>query len=118
MAAPQRIADFRPEEAWLPFEPDHERPFDRRLAAHLYRRAGFAASARELDEAVGAGPREAVRVLLTAGATSGTFDEEMRRFAQTTLATNNPELMSSWWLHRMRHTPAPLVEKMTLFWHG
>jgi uncharacterized protein (DUF1800 family) len=42
----------------------------------------------------------------------------MHQFAQVTLAANNPELLSGWWLHRMRHTPAPLVEKMTLFWHG
>jgi uncharacterized protein (DUF1800 family) len=115
---PQSFADLRLEEAWLPFEPSSDRPFDRRLAGHLYRRAGFAASMRELDEAVRLGPQQTVKRLLTAGEKSGAFDAEMGRFAQTTLAANNPELLSSWWLHRMRHTPAPLVEKMTLFWHG
>ena len=115
---PQSFADLRLEEAWLPFEPSSDRPFDRRLAAHLYRRAGFAANTRELDEAVRLGPQQTVKRLLTAGEASAPFDAEMSRFAQTTLAANNPELLSSWWLHRMRHTPAPLVEKMTLFWHG
>ena len=42
----------------------------------------------------------------------------MRKFAQVTLAANSPELLTGWWLHRMRHTPAPLLEKTTLFWHG
>src|SRR6186997_3456053 len=115
---PQSLTDLRLEEAWSPFEPSSDRPFDRRLAAHLYRRAGFAANTRELDEAVRLGPQEAVKRMLMAGQTSGKFDGEMHRFAETTLAANNPELLASWWLHRMRHTPAPLVEKMTLFWHG
>lgn len=114
----QSLAEFAPSEAWLPFEPAAERPFDRRLAAHLYRRAGLAASEQELDQAVGAGPQGAVSKLLDAQDKTAAFDEEMRKFAQVTLAANNPELLSGWWLHRMRHTPAPLVEKMTLFWHG
>ena len=61
------FADLSPEEAWLPFEPTSGQPFDRRLAAHLYRRAGFAASSRELDEAVKLGPQAAVKQLLAAG---------------------------------------------------
>jgi uncharacterized protein (DUF1800 family) len=112
------LADLRPDEAWQPFEPTAARPFDRRLAAHLYRRAGLAANSRELDEAVRLGPQATVKQLLTPGDKAKAFDEEMHRFAQVTLAANNPELLSGWWLHRMRHTPAPLVEKMTLFWHG
>jgi uncharacterized protein (DUF1800 family) len=112
------LANLSPEEAWLPFEPMGRQSFDRRLAAHLFRRAGFAASTAELDEAVKLGPHSAVQQLLSAGEKSGAFDEEMQKFARLTLAANNPELLSGWWLHRMRHTPAPLLEKMTLFWHG
>ena len=26
--------------------------------------------------------------------------------------------MTHWWIDRMRTTPTPIVEKMTLFWHG
>ena len=61
------LADLSPDEAWLPFEPSAAQPFDRRLAAHLYRRAGFAASSRELDEAVKLGPQATVKQLLAAG---------------------------------------------------
>ena len=115
---PKYLADLSPEDAWLPYEPSRTQPFDRRLAAHLYRRAGFAASMHEVDKAVRVGPREAAKRLLNAGNENSAFDDEMRRFAQLTLAANNPELLTGWWLHRMRHTPAPLVEKATLFWHG
>jgi uncharacterized protein (DUF1800 family) len=111
------FADLRPADAWRPFEPSADRPFDRRLAAHLFRRAGLAAGPRELDEAIKLGPQAAVRKLLAPDRTAA-FDKEMHAFAQVTLAANNPELLAGWWLHRMRHTPAPLVEKMTLFWHG
>ena len=105
-------------DAWEPFEPSKAQPFDRRATAHLYRRAGFAATSRELDNAVKLGPQAAVRQLLGAADANTAFDEEMRKFAQVTLAANSPELLTGWWLHRMRHTPAPLLEKTTLFWHG
>lgn len=113
-----RLVDLKPEEAWLPWEPTSEQPFDRRMAAHLYRRAGFAATSGELDAAVKLGPRESVQRLLAAGGERTKFDEEMQRFAQSTLASGSNEQLAGWWLHRMRHTPAPLLEKMTLFWHG
>ena len=55
-----------PEEAWLPFEPTAAQPFGRREAAHLFRRAGFAASSREVDETVKLGPHQAVKKLVAA----------------------------------------------------
>ncbi|HEX5105467.1 MAG TPA: DUF1800 domain-containing protein [Pirellulaceae bacterium] len=112
------LANLDVDAAWQPFEPTRDQPFDRRAAAHLFRRAGFAATSRELDEAVKQGPQAAVQQLLAAPAAHRAFDDEMRKFAQVTLATGNPELLTGWWLHRMRHTPAPLLEKTTLFWHG
>jgi uncharacterized protein (DUF1800 family) len=107
-----------PDEAWQAFEPTSQEPFDRRAAAHLFRRSGFAANSQQLDEAVAAGPRAAVKQLLAAAADEGKFADEMKSFADTVLAVNNPESLSAWWLYRMRHSPAPLLEKMTLFWHG
>jgi uncharacterized protein (DUF1800 family) len=116
------LANLTPDEGWQPYEASADRPFDRRLAAHLFRRAGMAASSRELDEAVKLGPAATVKRLLFPSepdaAAIASFDKEMHSFALVTLAANNPELLSGWWLHRMRHTPSPLVEKMTLLWHG
>lgn len=107
-----------PQDAWQPFEATASQPFDRRAAAHLFRRAGFAASSRELDAAVSAGPQATVKRLLAAASSEGDFAVQMKSFADTVLAVNNPESLSAWWLYRMRHSPAPLLEKMTLFWHG
>jgi len=107
-----------PDEAWLPFEPSPREPFDRRAAAHLLRRAGFGTNLRALDEAVKAGPQVTVKALIEAPRANAAFEAEMERFVQSVLAGNNPEGLSSWWLYRMRHTPSPLLEKTTLFWHG
>lgn len=106
--------ELSPQTAWLPVA--EGRAFDRRLAAHLFRRAGFSASFRELDEAVATGLDATVKKLLSAD--TAAFDQEMQQFAEVTLAGGEAEALAGCWLHRMRHTPAPLVEKMTLFWHG
>ena len=46
------LAQIDPHWAWSPFQPTAERPFDIAAAAHLYRRAGFAANRRQLEQAV------------------------------------------------------------------
>jgi uncharacterized protein (DUF1800 family) len=115
---PAALSDFRPDTAWLPYEPAKDAPFSRRQAAHLLRRAGFGANLREIDATAALGPEAAVKRWLTPDGQTAAFDAEMTRFAQVTLAAGNPESLAGWWLHRMRHTPAPLMEKVTLFWHG
>ena len=108
---------LNPQNAWLPWEPSVEEPWNRRRAAHLFRRAGFAANSAQLDEAVKAGPQATLKKLLSPTEPPA-FAAEMQRLAGSLLASGNAKQLSVWWLYRMLHTPAPLVEKMTLFWHG
>src|SRR5687768_14841787 len=103
------LTDFRPDTAWLPYEPAKDAPYSRRQAAHLLRRAGFGANLREIDAAAALVPEAAVKRWLTPDPQADAFDAEMDRFAQVTLAAGNPESLAGWWLHRMRHTPSPLV---------
>jgi uncharacterized protein (DUF1800 family) len=108
-----------PQTAWQPFEPSAAASFDRRRAAHLFRRAGFAANSSQLDAAVKEGLPATVKKLLAIDAPECLkFAEESRKLAQTMLARGNPEALTAWWLYTMLHTPAPLLEKTTLFWHG
>jgi uncharacterized protein (DUF1800 family) len=110
---------FTPETAWQPYEPSAREPWNRRRAAHLFRRGGFAANSAELDDAVAAGAQATVKKLLAVDDKAhAPFAAETEAFAKTLLARNNPEALSSWWLYAMLHTPTPLLEKMTLFWHG
>ena len=111
--------DFTPQTAWQPYEPSAAEPWNRRRAAHLFRRAGFAAHTAQLDAAVAAGPGEAVRQLLAVDAAAhAPFAAEMQQLAKTLLARKSADALTSWWLYAMLHTPTPLLEKTTLFWHG
>src|SRR5687767_4959895 len=106
--------------AWAPYEPAGPGGWSRRLAAHLYRRAGFSAGSAELDEAVKLGPALAVERLFRpeGGGAASEFEQTSEMLAARTAATGDPQQLAAWWLHRMRNTPDPLREKLTLFWHG
>src|SRR5262245_59703757 len=121
-----------PKEAWAPWKPSADDPWNLRWAAHLYRRAAFGAPAFAPGASAWEGLHRAVRQGLEA-----TFDElftggpgladhdrlidnlapgrKRDRFLRT-----EPSLadLQAWWLHRMTTTPHPLREKMTLFWHN
>jgi uncharacterized protein (DUF1800 family) len=106
-----------PQWAWQPFEPSPMRPWDRRMAAHLYRRAGFAGNAAQLDAAVKQSPTAVADQLVqgpSTGAANGTSDE----LARTILATGDPKQLAAWWTYVLIHTDHPTLERMTLLWHG
>jgi uncharacterized protein (DUF1800 family) len=86
---------------------DHMHPDAARIA-HLMRRTGFGPAPGEVDAA-------------------GSYEETLARVLDTAIddGTEIPDPNDDditpgigWWLNRMRTTPAPLHEKMVLFWHG
>lgn len=106
-----------PNVAWAAWEPTPDNPWNRRAAAHLFRRAGFAATDAELDEAVAESPGAVVDRLLSAPETDA-FVRDAEALAASVAATGNTRQLSGWWTWRMLNTPAQLLEKTTLFWHG
>ncbi|MDQ3199738.1 MAG: DUF1800 domain-containing protein [Verrucomicrobiota bacterium] len=117
-----------------------------RTAAHLLNRAGFGAIPEEIEAAQRAGMEATVKNFLHPPADPPAAEEDdapwrapenltLRRGKMRALR-NQPgqprekiremanesreELLEVglWWLERMRKGRAPLVEKMTLFWHG
>lgn len=114
-------SNLAPESAWLPLEQREAQRWNHRLAAHLYRRAGFGATLTELDEAVELGPEACVEQLIAASSSSNesthAFDDQMSEMGQG-LIGSEPEALEPWWLYRMLFTPAVLRERMTLLWHG
>ena len=114
------LSTIDPAWAWTPYAPDDKRPWSRRQAAHLYRRAGFGAPTDVLDAAVKLGPAAAVERLFTpaSGAAAEEFESTSDMLARGTVATGDRDRLAPWWLHRMRNTPDVLLEKLTLFWHG
>jgi uncharacterized protein (DUF1800 family) len=122
-------------------------PWNRRLAAHLLRRAGFGGSPAEVDRLAAMPAGRAVDALIHFPDTSALPPPPALEppqipppgFFQQAVAANDPSVaeqrkalimannkirrknliaLQTWWLERMIATPAPLQEKMTLFWHG
>lgn len=110
--------DIDPKWAWSEYSPSPDSPWDMRAAAHLYRRAGFGANRSQLTKVVEEGPIAAVERLMAATEEPRDFLAEVDSLANASLATGNPKRLSAWWAYRMLSTPAQLLEKTTLFWHG
>lgn len=112
-----------PARAWAPFEPGPGRPWDRPAAAHLHRRAGFAAPWPILERDLADGPVAAVDRLIEGEPTSGDgqaapeFAALLDAMGERLGESAAPERLRGIWLYRMIHTPRPLLERMTLFWH-
>jgi uncharacterized protein (DUF1800 family) len=105
--------------ALTPFVSEGADKFDRRRAAHLLRRAGFAPTHGEVEQAVKDGLEAAVDRLFTED------EGEDARYSQTLDALagkfiNLGDLgnAQAWWVYRMLTTQVPLREKLALFWHG
>ena len=104
--------------AWLPFEPSADNPWDHKLAAHLFRRAGFGADRPALDDATGRSPAEVVDGLIALDDETPEFRSVADALMQTVVAGGDPKRLSAAWVYRLLFTPNQLLEKMTLFWHG
>ncbi len=83
---------------------------------HLLRRAGFGASPQDLQTYGSLSFQDAVDRLLNYQNVSD--DDMENRLKSLNLDLNQPQNQQRWWLLRMAWTQRPLLEKMTLFWHG
>ncbi len=111
--------------------------WDARAAEHLLNRAGFGARPPEIEAAVAAGLAATVQKLLdpsldwempayeridepTKKDLEGLPTDEQNRLKRDARERDRRQLIESgaWWFGRMRAGEAPLLEKMTLFWHG
>ena len=92
--------------------------------AHLLRRAGFGADEATIRAASQVGLAATTDALLNPERTPDTLDDDaiLAKLAGLLPETKNggtPAMaVKMWWVHRMIAAPHPLVEKMTLFWHG
>ncbi len=114
----QSVKGIDPQWAWQVFEPSSERPWDRKRAAHLFRRAGLGADLNTLDTAITKSPSQIVDELLLQSEQTNEFAEIADMLTRTILAGGNLKRLSAAWVYRMLLTPNPLLEKATLFWHG
>jgi len=91
--------------------------FGPRHAAHLLRRGGFGGSEADVAHVASLGMAGAVDSLLHPTVPDADFPD----YPDVALLYDRAKARSTtqlWWLDRMLRTNRPLVEKMTLFWHG
>lgn len=77
-------------------------------AAHLLRRTGFAATAKDVKKALKKGMSKTIQDALQK-------DKKSDKRPKWVDGTND---LQYWWLERMATTKTPLVEKLTLMWHN
>jgi len=106
------------QDAWAPYRPDDRRPWNLARAAHLFRRAAFGADYSTLRRALADGPEATVGRLLRPEADTAAFNRQLDEYESASAGPGSAAGLRSWWLRRMIQTPHPLLEKMTLFWHG
>ena len=88
------------------------------LMAHLLRRAGFGATAKELDHYLDMSYEEAVEELLSARPAPNELPTDLiRRYHVDQSDLRNGQAAGAQWVYRMVNTDAVLPEKMCLFWH-
>ena len=86
--------------------------------ALLLRRAGFAARPTELDRYLQLGWEGTLNELLHPELVQEDLDTLLASVQGNLLDLQNLEDVQTWWLYRMIQTRRPLLEKLTLFWHG
>jgi hypothetical protein len=107
-----------PAREWQAWQPDAVQPWDRKWAAHLYRRAAFGASLDELRTAEKRGLQGTLDLLLQGGPECDDLLPALLTAGQYTAAADKPAQLRGWWLYCMLHSGHPLREKLTLFWHN
>jgi uncharacterized protein (DUF1800 family) len=104
--------------AWAPYQPDARHPWNPALAGHLYRRAAFGANWDQLQRAMTDGPQKTIDTLLKPQADASALNRSDDQYDDSAAGSDSADSLRAWWLRRMIHTPHPLLEKMTLFWHN
>ncbi|MGI4789528.1 MAG: DUF1800 domain-containing protein [Janthinobacterium lividum] len=93
-------------------------PADSRNLAHLLRRAGFGARPDEWSAYAKLGLAGTTQQLLHPETMPDPFGTILQDIQGDYVDFDSLDSIKKWWLYRMSHTPRPLEEKLTLFWHG
>ncbi|GAB4147520.1 MAG: hypothetical protein Tsb009_20760 [Planctomycetaceae bacterium] len=119
MTDPQVIFEkFEPRSAWQAYYPLGSNPWDLRKVGHLYRRAAFGGSWKSLQSGLNSSPTQLVEQLLQGGSGQREFERVSEEQLDIVMRSQDPRQLKAWWIYRMLHSPHPLKERMTLFWHN
>jgi uncharacterized protein (DUF1800 family) len=118
-ARPKALDQIDPVRAWQRWEPSDADPWNRKWAAHLYRRAGFGASRADLVEAERIGPRCTLDLLVSGKPGADELLETLSDIGRIAAESDESgDRLRGWWLYTILQGGHPLREKLTLFWHN
>src|SRR5260370_379788 len=113
------LNEIDPAEAWQPWQPSSNDPWNRKWAAHLYRRAAFGASREDLLEAERLGSQGTLDLLLRGKPQAEELEETLVDTGRIAAERDDSgDQLRGWWLYCMLQGGHPLREKLTLFWHN
>jgi uncharacterized protein (DUF1800 family) len=108
-----------PTQAWCPWQPCAGDTWNRKWAAHLFRRAAFGASREELLEAERLGLAGTLDLLFQGRSQIDEIQQTLIDVGQIAAEHDDGgEQLRGWWLYCILQGGHPLREKMTLFWHN
>ncbi len=109
-------------QAWTPYAPSVEAPWNLRRVVHLHRRAGFAATWGELQRDLKDSPKACIDRILSgksrADGVPNDFESTAAMLAESAVAANEPNRLKAWWIYRMLFGLDPLTERLALMWHN
>jgi hypothetical protein len=117
-AKAQSLDRIDPAWAWQPWHSDAENPWNRKWAAHLYRRAAFGPTDAELKQALKNGHQATLDLLLGGEPHAAALVDFLNKEGERISHRDNPFELRAWWVYCMLNGGHPLREKMTLFWHN
>ena len=91
---------------------------EKELIAHLIRRAGFGATKLEIESLASLEYEQIVDSLIYPSDTDSLPDDLIRRYHVDQNEMRLINSASGKWIYKMVTTKAPLIEKISLFWHG
>jgi hypothetical protein len=111
---PSDLNKVDPSDAWKPWQPAIG-SWNRKWAAHLYRRAAFGATPAELDKALADGLPKTLDKLAAGEPDAG---DRLDLLTETGKYYTDTTSLRTWWLYAMLEGGHPLREKLALFWHN
>ena len=113
------LPDARCPAGWDRYVPGPDDPWNLARVVHLHRRAGFAATWREIQRDVSSGPDASIDRLLSGTARAEGVPADFSAIADKLVESGSKDIdrLKAWWVYRMVAGPDPLGERLVLFWH-
>ena len=113
-ALPSDLSKVGPADAWKPWKPAGGE-WNRKWAAHLFRRAAFGPTSLDIETALKDGVEKTLAKLMAGEPDAA---DRLELLSETGKYYTEPFSLRTWWLYAIIEGGHPLREKLTLFWHN